>query len=786
MTLGACGHENSPKARFCATCGASLVAAPLTVTSSDVGPDPETARTTRVKPSTSRRHRVPIILTAVGLVIALGAATFAVVTVLTKDDSASAEVYLEASGSRGAEPFTPDVSGTAVTLQDRFTTSGTPSSHGPVVATVKGNEPGLYGGTNDNAACDKETLKTFLAQHPDKATAWAGVIGIAPKTIGTYIDGLTPLVLRADTRVTNHGFRDGKATSRQAVLQAGTAVMVDARGVPRVRCSCGNPLGEPEAVDPTYTGTEWPGFDQDSVVAVAPASGSDTFTVRNLSGDGNLVIPVGSGDTGVLALGSDDGLYLWKDGKEQGHALGGQNVIMLTMSPDKSRLAIISSAPDDGLNAYHLSTLDRDGNITEISHDVDATRTLGWTDNDHVAFTALEGETGDELDAQVIEVKAGAQPSWPSSLSPTSNLEVSSAGRYGLTSVYENEKPTLRWIDFATGTEAPTGLDLSDCGNGGPGSCGDFSFSPDGRRVLLVTPEGISVADAGGAFVHKTGDRDSRAFWWDNDSIIDGSSSTAGDSTLIYDLDTGATRGATPGTAFGRVGDNLFMESPVNAAEVNSYFLVDPTTGARRDLTGADFSHREVSLSNGPGIVATAGTVAMIRIPFNDQDSDLYLVDEPTATIKSLSTSQGGPLPEVWAAALSPAASFSTAAAASGATSADFSRFAGEWTAHVSGITVDASGNVTMTWFFNDPSTDPPASGDVNLRLKIIRASGETATARVVARTDPEGYQPDFGPGAGPSVQVGDTYTFTLQSPGVVGEDALQWCDDSHSGQCGA
>jgi hypothetical protein len=77
-----------------------------------------------------------------------------------------------------------------------------------------------------------------------------------------YIDSLTPVLLRSDTRVTNHGFRDGWATPYQAVLQAGTAVLVDNTGVPRARCACGNPLTPPQAVPttPTYQGTPWPGF----------------------------------------------------------------------------------------------------------------------------------------------------------------------------------------------------------------------------------------------------------------------------------------------------------------------------------------------------------------------------------------------------------------------------------------------------------------------------------------------------------------------------------------------
>lgn len=41
---------------------------------------------------------------------------------------------------------------------------------------------------------------------------------------GAYFDELTPMVLTSDTRVTNHGYHDGRPTPHQAVLQAGTAV----------------------------------------------------------------------------------------------------------------------------------------------------------------------------------------------------------------------------------------------------------------------------------------------------------------------------------------------------------------------------------------------------------------------------------------------------------------------------------------------------------------------------------------------------------------------------------
>jgi hypothetical protein len=81
------------------------------------------------------------------------------------------------------------------------------------------------------------------------------------------------VLLATDTRVTNHGFRDARAVPYQAVLQTGTAVLVDRYGVPRVRSACGNPLLPPTAVksELTYTGPRWPTFQPAAVVRVVPA-----------------------------------------------------------------------------------------------------------------------------------------------------------------------------------------------------------------------------------------------------------------------------------------------------------------------------------------------------------------------------------------------------------------------------------------------------------------------------------------------------------------------------------
>ena len=171
------------------------------------------------------------------------------VLVLTADDEASAgEIFLDPAGETGSDPFTDSVS---VSGQDTGIT-GTATGGGSTGDTVEvvsatGSEPGLYGGTQDQSTCDREQLITFLTANQDKARAWAGVQGIAVGDLAEYIASLTPMRLRFDTRVTNHGFRDGRATAYQTVLQAGTAVLVDAQGIPRARCACGNPLVEPQA-----------------------------------------------------------------------------------------------------------------------------------------------------------------------------------------------------------------------------------------------------------------------------------------------------------------------------------------------------------------------------------------------------------------------------------------------------------------------------------------------------------------------------------------------------------
>ncbi|HEX3455210.1 MAG TPA: DUF6777 domain-containing protein [Gaiellaceae bacterium] len=130
-----------------------------------------------------------------------------------------------------------------------------------------GSAPGLYGGTQILTVCDRRQMIAFLERNEDKLKAWAAVQGISPSDVPLYISTLTDVVLQFDTRVTNHGYIDGKANPIDEVLQKGTAVLIDKYGIPRARCYCGNPLTPPRTLAKNVTVVlggglkkPWPGF----------------------------------------------------------------------------------------------------------------------------------------------------------------------------------------------------------------------------------------------------------------------------------------------------------------------------------------------------------------------------------------------------------------------------------------------------------------------------------------------------------------------------------------------
>jgi hypothetical protein len=182
------------------------------------------------------------------------------------------EVFLQAAGKTGPDPFTESTAADSSTAP----VSPSPATEAPsnAVRGVDGGAPGLYGGSRKVSSCDVEKQIDYLDAAPEKNTAFASVAGVDVSDVPAYLRSLTPVQLRMDTRVTNHGYRDGAATGYQAVLQAGTAVLVDDHGVPRVRCACGNPLTPPVAQQgtPKRTGDSWPTYRSSNVVVVAPST----------------------------------------------------------------------------------------------------------------------------------------------------------------------------------------------------------------------------------------------------------------------------------------------------------------------------------------------------------------------------------------------------------------------------------------------------------------------------------------------------------------------------------
>jgi serine/threonine protein kinase len=186
----------------------------------------------------------------------------------------------------GANPFTPSVGHDVPNVQQPA------GSHG----AYAGGTPGLYGGTMHNSECDRAAMISFLQTNPDKAAAWAAVENITPTDIPAYINQLTPVILRGDTTVTNHGFTAGQATTLHSVLQTGTAVLIDPFGVPRARCYCGNPLTPPSPpAGLHYNRAAWSGFDRSHVLGMQPTPAPlPGLTLIDLSTNSPFYRPTGT------------------------------------------------------------------------------------------------------------------------------------------------------------------------------------------------------------------------------------------------------------------------------------------------------------------------------------------------------------------------------------------------------------------------------------------------------------------------------------------------------------
>ena len=215
------------------------------------------------------QRRLTLVLAAIATILAVifGLALNQFVFVKTGKALIPA-LTLRAAGDPGPDPFTASVD---LTNRVQPITTQVESEQSGGVRVVRGTSPGFYG-SYGSASCDAATLGNQLRSNPQVAQAWAGAQGIRTSDIPWYLNSLTPVVLTADTWVTNHTYTSGRASAFQSVLQAGTPVMIDAAGVPRVVCSCGNPLRPPTAAPVggyRVVGDPWAGYTVNNTYRVA-------------------------------------------------------------------------------------------------------------------------------------------------------------------------------------------------------------------------------------------------------------------------------------------------------------------------------------------------------------------------------------------------------------------------------------------------------------------------------------------------------------------------------------
>ena len=277
----------------------------------------------QTNPVLPARKRYPLVLgIAIPILIVSLIAGFAVARMLSSDDEATTvavgapgEIFLEPAAEIGADPFAPTpfapppdpalarpVGAAPVTTLPATTAA---------VQAYSGAQPGLYGGTRQNAVCNVQQMIDYLVANPSIAGAWVvaqnadptlrfdkGVLTVAD--LPAYIATLTPLILLQDTRVTMSGYKNGQPTPHQSVLQKGGAVLVDKYGVPRAKCYCGNPLTAPEpaTVAPIYVGPAWPDFNPAVVAVVTPSPNPiNIFVTINIANGQTYNVPAGNNAT---------------------------------------------------------------------------------------------------------------------------------------------------------------------------------------------------------------------------------------------------------------------------------------------------------------------------------------------------------------------------------------------------------------------------------------------------------------------------------------------------------
>ncbi|WP_067707505.1 DUF6777 domain-containing protein [Nocardia yamanashiensis] len=226
-------------------------------------------------------------------------------------DDGDVQVAYQAADFGGKHPFLPNPPAEAG-AQPIASTPAFPAPTGGKSAggiQISGGEPGVYGGLQDQTTGGTDAIVGFYENHPperralirtltaDPTFGWAGGEALSEADLPNYLRGLTAVVLRLDIRVTDHEYRDGKVTAFETVLQRGTSVLVDTRGVPRLRSLSGSPLTVSTSIGraPEYTGTAWTGFDPAAIIIMVRAPNPlAVFTLVDIDGGKAFERPAGS------------------------------------------------------------------------------------------------------------------------------------------------------------------------------------------------------------------------------------------------------------------------------------------------------------------------------------------------------------------------------------------------------------------------------------------------------------------------------------------------------------
>jgi hypothetical protein len=244
----------------------------------------------------------------IGVVILLAGLIGSGISLFTPRAGAD-EIYLDAAESEGTNPFVRGGTTTPSPFQGaNLPTPPLSDKKEGVFHSYPGTTPGLYGGVQNTSTCNTDQIIGFLEGNPAPAAVWSRVLRIPPSAIRSYVTGLTPVILRTDTRVTSYGLKGDEAIASQAVLQAGTSILTEPSGLPRVRCGSGNPLDTARVAPRSssggggggrYLGTPWPGFSPTTVIVIAPTRPIGAIIIVDLN-RGVVIIRIPGGTDVVI------------------------------------------------------------------------------------------------------------------------------------------------------------------------------------------------------------------------------------------------------------------------------------------------------------------------------------------------------------------------------------------------------------------------------------------------------------------------------------------------------